>query len=114
MKVPLIAMLLMLNTGCATVYTMSNADKGVVIKGSHCDRIPHVMSGTGHNICRLYGAPGDPEGANTEGNLSYLAVDSVFSLLADVIVLPYSLYKQLSSPPIQVKTQHELAPTAGR
>ena len=101
----LLATLLLVNTGCATVYTVSNAEKGVVIRGSHCDEIQHVMSGTSHNVCSLYGEPGDPDAIHTENNLYYLAVDSVFSLIADVVVLPYSLYNQATSPAIRVKSQ---------
>lgn len=90
--------------GCATVETLSNSKRGVEIDGTHCKEIQHVMSGTNHNFCVMYGEPRDKEGRHTREKLEFLWVDSIFSFVADIVVLPYTIYKQVTAPPIEVKS----------
>jgi len=90
--------------GCATIYTVSHADKGIEISGTYCGDIPHVMSGTFYNICTMYGAPRDKSGINTEDRLVALAIDSVFSIVADVVVFPYTFYNSLTRSRIVVRS----------
>jgi len=94
--------------GCATVHTISHNKRGVEIDGTYCKKIQHVMSGTSHNICMMYGKPKDTDGIHTRNNLVWLYADSVFSLVADVIVLPYTIYKQITAPPIRVNPEKTL------
>jgi len=100
-KLLVVSVLFMLG-GCATVHTISNHQRGVEIDGTHCKEIQHMMSGTNQNICKMYGRPKDTDGIHTHNNIVWLYLDSVFSFGADVVVLPYTIYKQLTAPPIPV------------
>ena len=102
-----IAVILMLS-GCATIETISNNQRGVDIDGTHCKELQHVMSGTNQNICKMYGGPKDTDGIHTRNNIVWLYMDSVFSFGADVVVLPYTIYKQLTAPPIPVNPEPKL------
>jgi len=92
-------------TGCSTIYTLNNADDGLVMKGSYCKSIDHVFSGIEYNWCKLNGTPNsgaDPK--SSRGDFEYVGIDSFFSFVGDVIVLPYTTYKQVSSEPIAVRS----------
>lgn len=89
--------------GCATVETISSSKRGVKIDGTYCEEIQHVMSGTNYNICKMYGEPKDTDGIHTRQNLEWLWLDSIFSFGADIVVLPYTVFKQFTAPPITVK-----------
>jgi len=92
-------------TGCSTVYTLNNAEDGLVMKGSYCKDIDYIFSGVEYNWCKLNGTPNssaDPK--SSKGDFEYVGIDSVFSFIGDVIVLPYTIYKQVSSEPIVVRS----------
>jgi uncharacterized protein YceK len=92
--------------GCSTVYTLNNAEDGLVMKGSYCKSIDHVFSGVEYNWCKLHGTP-NPNSSpqNSLGGFEYVGIDSFFSFIGDVIVLPYTIYKQVSSDPIAVRSK---------
>lgn len=93
------------SVGCSTIHTIKNAEDGVVVKGSYCKSIDHVFSGIEYNWCKLHGEPNsnyDPR--SSKGDFEYVGIDSLFSFVGDVIVLPYTLYKQMSSDPIAVRS----------
>tara|TARA_R110001599_G_scaffold84623_1_gene227814 strand:- start:97 stop:366 length:270 start_codon:yes stop_codon:yes gene_type:complete len=69
---------------------------------SYCKGIPRVYSGISYNACLLYGEP------NANGTLSSIngvptfLIDSAFSLVADTVVLPYTIYTQVNKGNIKV------------
>lgn len=100
-----IVMLSIILNGCSTVHTISQAEQGLVMKGSYCHSIEHVYSGVQYNWCKLHGEPKQsPDPRSAQGDFEYLGIDTLFSLLADTLVLPYTIYKQVSAEPIRVRT----------
>ena len=109
MKYGLIAVVYFLMAGCSTVYTLNNAEEGVVMKGSYCNDINYVFSGVGYNWCKLNGTPNsNPDPKSSEGDFHYVGIDSLFSFVSDVLVLPYTIYKQVSAEPIKVRSEKKL------
>lgn len=103
MRATLILLICCISTGCSTIHTLGNASNGVVMKGTYCDNIDHVFSGIEYNWCKLHGTPKDNStSASSTGDFEYVGIDSVFSLVADIVVLPYTIYKQISSEPISI------------
>ena len=105
MKFMIIILLYIVITGCSTVHTLNSANEGLVMRGTHCKNIDHIFSGIEYNWCKLHGTPNsnsDPKSA--KGDFEYVGIDSFFSLIGDVIVLPYTIYKQVSSDPISVRS----------
>lgn len=93
-------------SGCSTVHTLNNAEEGLVMKGSYCKDINYVFSGVEYNWCKLHGTPKtntNPEAS--QGEFHYVGIDSFFSFISDVVVLPYTVYKQISSEPIVVRRE---------
>lgn len=89
--------------GCATSKTIVNNDTGVKIDNTHCEQLNHVFSGTQYYLCHLWGEA-DP-GGSLPLSLSwgpYGYADFPLSLAADLVVLPYTLYRNASSAPIPV------------
>ena len=92
-------------SGCSTIYTLNNAEEGLVMKGSYCKSIDHVFSGVEYNWCKLHGTPNSsPNPQHSQGSFEYVGIDSFFSFLGDVVVLPYTIYKQVSTDPIAVRS----------
>ncbi len=91
--------------GCSTVHTISHAESGLVMKGSYCHSIERMYSGVQYNWCKLHGEPKKAAAtASTKGDFEYVGIDTLFSLLADTLVLPYTIFKQASSEPISVRS----------
>jgi len=100
-----IALMYFVTAGCSTIHTLNNAEDGLVMKGSYCKSIDHVFSGIEYNWCKLHGTPNsNPDANSAKGDFEYVGIDSVFSFVGDVIVLPYTIYKQISSEPIAVRS----------
>jgi len=105
MRVVFVALFSVIINACSTVYTINNAEEGLVMEGSYCKNIDHIFSGLEYNWCRLNGTPKqnhDP--IASKGEFGYVGIDSIFSLFADLMVLPYTVYKQVSSDPIEVRS----------
>ncbi|MFT7373134.1 MAG: hypothetical protein ACI9T9_001828 [Oleiphilaceae bacterium] len=106
MRYIFIVLVYFLTTGCSTVYTLNNAEDGLLMKGSYCKNINYVFSGVEYNWCKLHGTPNpNPTPQNSLGGFEYIGVDALFSFVADVVVLPYTVYKQMSSKPIAVRSK---------
>ena len=105
MRFILISLFYFLIVGCSTVHTINKAEDGLVMKGSYCTSLNHVFSGVQYNICKLHGTP-NPSASeiSTRGSLEYIGIDSVFSFVSDIVVLPYTIYKQASSDPISIRS----------
>tara|TARA_R110002167_G_scaffold71421_7_gene201556 strand:+ start:389 stop:721 length:333 start_codon:yes stop_codon:yes gene_type:complete len=103
MRSILIILACYISVGCSTIHTVSNANDGLVMKGSYCENIEHIFSGIQYNWCKLHGTPKENSNpASSTGDFEYVGIDTFFSFLADIIVLPYTIYKQSSSDPISI------------
>lgn len=86
-------------SACATVITVPPSTTHVSIehegKKSYCQSIPRVYSGLAFNLCKLNGEPSRQENLGSRvNNVPFFIIDGTFSLVADTIVLPYTIYTQ--------------------
>jgi len=105
MRYIFVVLIYFVTAGCSTIHTLNNADDGLVMTGSYCKNIDHIFSGVEYNWCKLNGTPNsnaDPK--SSKGDFEYVGIDTLFSFVGDVIVLPYTIYKQVSSEPIVVRS----------
>lgn len=92
---------------CATVKTVNPVDNQVDISHegykSNCESIPRIYSGTSYSFCLLNSEPSESvnKGATVNG-VPLVAVDAVFSVAADTVVLPYTIYSQAKNGNIKV------------
>jgi hypothetical protein len=89
------------------VKTIAPKKNHVVIKHqgkkSYCEEIPRIYSGVSYNFCLLYGEPSKRE--NLGGGLNgvpWFVFDSLFSVVADTVVIPYTIVTQSSKGNIKV------------
>lgn len=99
MKMLLSVMVLFGLSACATVKTLPPSTTHVSIehegKKSYCQSIPRVYSGFAFNLCKLNGEPSRQENLGSSiNNVPFFIIDGTFSLVADTVVLPYTLYTQ--------------------
>lgn len=89
----------LLLSACATVKTLPPSTTHVTIdhygKKSYCKEIPRVYSGFAFNLCKLNGEPSQHENLGSSfNNVPFFIIDGAFSVVADTVVLPYTLYTQ--------------------
>lgn len=99
--------LLFLLSACGTIKTINPEKNRVEIKykgkSSYCTQIPRIYSGVIYNICHLYGEPSSSiSSPSSENDISLLFLDSVISVASDSVVLPYTLYRQITIGSIEV------------
>ena len=103
-----IYILLALSTfSCATIKTIDPPKNHINIshygKKSYCEEIPRVYSGFSYNLCLLYGEPSKRVNIGSSLNsIPFVVIDSAFSLVADTVVLPYSIAMQADKGSIKV------------
>ena len=94
--------------GCSTYKTIDPKDDKVAIKPhnteTYCKSIPRVYSGVAYNFCLLYGEPANhtPTYSSLNG-VPFGVIDAAFSSVADTLVLPYTVSKQLTKGNIKVE-----------
>ncbi len=94
--------IMFLCSGCGTHKVLS-ADQNRVLSPVHrnsktnCDSVPRVYGGISYNLCLSIFS--DRVGGASFNSLesSWYLVDSTLSLIADTLVLPYSIYAQCNS-----------------
>ncbi|QSX34540.1 YceK/YidQ family lipoprotein [Shewanella avicenniae] len=107
MKTLLLPLVACLCCSCATIKTISPDNNHVVIehqgKKSYCETIPRIYSGISYNVCLLRGEPSKTANVGgTLNNVPWFVIDSAFSVVADTIVLPYTIVTQSKDGDIQV------------
>ncbi|GGW61315.1 YceK/YidQ family lipoprotein [Alishewanella tabrizica] len=107
MKIFLLSVSAVFLTACATVKTLPPSITHVSIehhgKKSYCKEIPRVYSGFAFNLCKLNGEPSRQENLGSSfNNVPFFVIDGTFSLVADTVVLPYTLYTQSQHGSIDV------------
>ena len=93
-------------SGCSTIKTINPTYNRVEVSyqghKSYCKEIPRVYSGVSYNLCLLYGEPNPNGTVSTIYGVPSFLIDSVFSLAADTVVLPYTIYNQEDKGNIKV------------
>ena len=102
-----LALLALCTCSCATVKTINPPKNHVNIshyeKKSYCENIPRIYSGVSYNLCLLYGEPSKQVNIGSSFNgLPFVFIDSAFSLVADTVVLPYTISMQAGKGSIKV------------
>lgn len=92
---------------CATIKTIDPPRNHVDIshsgKKSYCEDIPRIYSGVSYNFCLLYGEPSKKVNVGSSfNNIPFVFIDTVFSVVSDTIVLPYTIVKQAEKGSIKV------------
>jgi uncharacterized protein YceK len=107
MKGMISALLVLLCCSCATVKTLDASQNHINIshqgKKSYCEEIPRIYSGISYNFCLMYGEPSDVANiGSTINGIPTVFIDSLFSVAADTIVLPYTITTQAKKGSIKV------------
>ncbi|MGJ8692535.1 MAG: YceK/YidQ family lipoprotein [Thalassotalea sp.] len=92
---------------CATIKTLDPPKNHINIshygKKSYCDEIPRIYSGVSYNFCLLYGEPSKRENMGSSVNhVPFFVIDTVFSVVSDTVVLPYTIVMQTNKGCIKV------------
>jgi len=92
---------------CATIKTIDPPKNHINIshygKKSYCENIPRVYSGISYNLCLLYGEPSKEVNIGSSLNgFPFVFIDSAFSVVADTVVLPYTITMQANKGSIKV------------
>jgi uncharacterized protein YceK len=91
---PILVAIILLLHGCSTIATVGAGGSGAPNR-FQCDvgyRIPRVYSGVA-NDARFIGI-GHKTGGSAEGGVGIAILDLPFSLIADTLVLPYTIFAQ--------------------
>jgi uncharacterized protein YceK len=99
MKTILITTLVLGLSACATVKTLPASKTHINIshegKKSYCQSIPRIYSGLTYTLCKLHGEPSTEVNlGDSLNNVPFFIIDGSFSLVADTVALPYTLYTQ--------------------
>jgi uncharacterized protein YceK len=93
-------------SSCGTIKSLRNDDQKVEIKHRHgrtkCDEISFVYSGVRYDLCLLHS---DQKRAELQFQLDplwLLTADLLLSVVADTVVLPYTVYKQIDTGNLKV------------
>lgn len=99
-QTPLIFLATLALQACGTIKSTQSIENRIAIKNgsnaSYCEELPHVYSGVGYNLCVLHSKP-NPVIADGSTMLDLMLLDTALSAIADTILLPYTVIKQLDS-----------------
>lgn len=107
MKGITLILLALFTCSCATIKTIDPPNNHINIshygKKSYCESIPRIYSGITFNLCLLNGEPSRKENiGSTFNGIPFLFIDSAFSVVADTVVLPYTIMTQADKGSIKV------------
>ena len=99
--------LVLCTCSCATIKTIYPPKNHINIshygKKSYCENIPRIYSGISYNLCLLYGEPSKKVNIGSSLNgFPFVFIDSAFSVVADTVVLPYTITMQANKGSIKV------------
>lgn len=99
--------LVLCTSSCATIKTIDPPKNYINIshygKKSYCENIPRIYSGISYNLCLLHGEPSTKVNVGSSLNgLPFVFIDSAFSVVADTVVLPYTIAVQANKGSIKV------------
>lgn len=94
-------------TGCGTVNTVFRGD-GVASRKlngtrTYCTTIPRVYSGVSYGFCTLHGEPSLPSSIQAQYAVPGVIADLFVSGVMDTVLLPYTVYRQVSDGSIPIK-----------
>lgn len=105
LKASTIATLCYIICGCGTVSTVAYSDKSVELNlkksKSYCESIPRVYSGVFYDACQLHANPASSSYYVPDWLFLY-AADAIVSGVADTVLLPYTIYKQVDVGSINI------------
>lgn len=103
----LVFAVIFLQSGCGTVNTVFRTDevasRKLTEKRSYCDSIPRVYSGVSYDFCTLHGKPSYSGSTQNITTISGLVLDFALSGVADTLLLPYTIYRQVNDGSIPIK-----------
>lgn len=109
----LLVLTLVLLTGCGTINTVFRPDavasQNLKESRSNCESVPRIYSGVIYGFCTLNGEP-KPEKSLNDQTLSdhtgnafpIIAIEAIASVVADTLVLPYTIYRQSKDGSIEI------------
>lgn len=97
----------LLCSACSTVKTVAPSEGGLYLRTwghkSNCKEIPRVYSGVAYDFC-LLNSKTKYKNSGFDGLIGlYIFGDLVWSMMADSVVLPYTIYTQVSDGNIKLK-----------
>ena len=106
MKRILACLLTLFCFSCATVKTidppLNRVDIAYKGKKSYCKNIPRIYSGTSYNACLMYGEPSNVTNTSSINGVPLFIIDSAFSVVTNTVVLPYTIFTQITKGNIRV------------
>lgn len=110
-KLYLVVILILTLSGCGTFSTTFSSDFSTNYKlnkaKTYCDEVSRVYAGVRYDACLFHAEPPtrnpDVLSARTGSGVPLVAVDLVLSCIADTVVLPYSIYEQVTKGNLKVK-----------
>ncbi len=101
----LLLLLSLTMVGCGTVNTVFRDDYVVKVNmkdaKTKCSSIPRVYSGFSYDFCLLNAEPYSAS-SGIQALTPFVLVDIVLSGVADTVLLPYGIYKQVDDGNIQL------------
>ncbi len=105
-KVLVACLLAVLGTGCGTINTTFRGDQLAADKlnrhGSYCSEVPRPYSGVSYNACLFHAEPRTHPPLFNHDWIPLLVMDAVASAVADTLLLPYTVIRQMEQGSIQV------------
>lgn len=109
-----VAALVLFGTGCGTINTTFRGDQLAADKlnrhGTYCSEVPRPYSGVSYNACLFHAEPRTfhPPLLNHDW-IPLLVMDAVVSAVADTLLLPYTVIRQMDQGSISIQVESRTA-----
>ncbi|PCK08406.1 MAG: YceK/YidQ family lipoprotein [Alteromonadaceae bacterium] len=94
-------------SACGTLNTVvvdeSVTKRKLTKSKTHCNSIPRFYSGVSYDFCLFHAEASTNPGAHHLNGTPLVAFDFVFSGVADTVVLPYTIYRQVTDGNIEIQ-----------